>query len=283
MATQKTPSLQLLLPVGRLIAGNPYAAETKNADGTPKINKKTGEPSPEWFVGFAIPKVPGQQWQQTPWGAQIASFANQYCADFIGRPGFAWKIQDGDSQIPNTKGRKNCDDPNKRGNWIIACASKFGPTLKMLDAGSLRDVPPDFIKKGHWVEPYVSIRANTDSRNPGLFLSATAICWREVGPEIVSEAADVSGVGFGQGAVPQNAAQPSAYATAPAAQQQVVVQPNHAFVQNAAAPVPPLAPAPVIVPVPRGPQMAQGCPYTYEALVAAGWSEAQMRQAGHLV
>ena len=109
--------MELTTPLGRLVAGSLYKANDKDWQGNPlttKTGANAGKSRSEFFFALAIPKGAEQHWSQTLWGQEIFNCA---CAGFPNgepqRPDFAWKITDGDSQVPN-----------KAGN---APASKVGP------------------------------------------------------------------------------------------------------------------------------------------------------------
>src|SRR6188768_2411209 len=103
---------EIMFPVGRLVGGSVYRPQPKtNNDGTPRIDTATGKQMIGFSFGVAYAKNGTTHFGQTPWGAEIwqeghAAWPNGQA----NAPSFAWKVTDGDSQIPNKKGRKPCDN-----------------------------------------------------------------------------------------------------------------------------------------------------------------------------
>jgi hypothetical protein len=100
-------------PVGRIVMGSLYDPSTTDAEGKPLVVKtgpNAGQPRVNYFFALAIPKGAEPHWAHTPWGQQIWNVGNQAFPNAAQSPAFAWKIEDGDSQIPNKKGRKPVDN-----------------------------------------------------------------------------------------------------------------------------------------------------------------------------
>ena len=314
-------------PVGRIVMGSLYDPSTTDAEGKPLVVKtgpNAGQPRVNYFFALAIPKGAEPHWAHTPWGQQIWNVGNQAFPNAAQSPAFAWKIEDGDSQIPNKKGRKPCDNEGWRGHWILKFSGGFAPKVYQQEgAGYVQVMQKDFCKPGYFVEVAFSVDGNGSQSQPGVYINHSMVCFRAYGPEI-SFGPDVASAGFGQSALPAGASMtppagaipmPQAPAAAPAlpgapvgyapppvpagvpqipgvapaplapagsvpmpsapvpgAPAPIPVTPNPGFVQ-----VPPPAPAPVI-PVRQMTAAAQGV--TYEAYVAAGWSDAQLVQNG---
>ena len=314
-------------PVGRIVMGSLYDPSTTDAEGKPLVVKtgpNAGQPRVNYFFALAIPTGAEPHWAHTPWGQQIWNVGNQAFPNAAQSPAFAWKIEDGDSQIPNKKGRKPCENEGWRGHWILKFSGGFAPKVYQQEgAGYVQVMQKDFCKPGYFVEVAFSVNGNGSQSQPGVYINHSMVCFRAYGPEI-SFGPDVASAGFGQSALPVGAsmtppagaipmpqapaAAPAAYAPpalpgvpqipgvapaplapagsvpmpsapVPGAPAPIPVTPNPGFVQ-----VPPPAPAPMAPPpAPAAPvrQMtaaAQGV--TYEAYVAAGWSDAQLVQNG---
>lgn len=313
-------------PVGRIVMGSLYNPSTTDAEGKPLVVKtgpNAGQPRVNYFFALAIPKGPEPHWAHTPWGQQIWNVGNQAFPNAAQSPAFAWKIEDGDSQIPNKKGRKPCDNEGWRGHWILKFSGGFAPKVYQQEgAGYVQVMQKDFCKPGYFVEVAFSVDGNGSQSQPGVYINHSMVCFRAYGPEI-SFGPDVASAGFGQSALPAGASMtppagaipmPQAPAAAPAlpgapagyapppvpagvpqipgiapaplapagsvpmpsapvpgAPAPIPVTPNPGFVQ-----VPP-PPAPV-APVRQMTAAANGV--TYEAYVAAGWSDAQLVQNG---
>ena len=318
-------------PVGRIVMGSLYDPSTTDAEGKPLVVKtgpNAGQPRVNYFFALAIPKGAEPHWAHTPWGQQIWNVGNQAFPNAAQSPAFAWKIEDGDSQIPNKKGRKPCDNEGWRGHWILKFSGGFAPKVYQQEgAGYVQVMQKDFCKPGYFVEVAFSVDGNGSQSQPGVYINHSMVCFRAYGPEI-SFGPDVASAGFGAAPLPAGASMtppagaipmpqapaaapampglppalpalpgvpqipgvapaplapagsvPMPYAPAPGAPAPIPVTPNPGFVQ-----VPPPAPAPMapppapVAPVRQMTANAQGV--TYEAYVAAGWSDAQLVQNG---
>lgn len=319
-------------PVGRIVMGSLYDPSTTDAEGKPLVVKtgpNAGQPRVNYFFALAIPKGAEPHWAHTPWGQQIWNVGNQAFPNAAQSPAFAWKIEDGDSQIPNKKGRKPCENEGWRGHWILKFSGGFAPKVYQQEgAGYVQVMQKDFCKPGYFVEVAFSVDGNGSQSQPGVYINHSMVCFRAYGPEITF-GPDVASAGFGAAPLPAGASMtppagaipmPQAPAAAPAmpgmppalpgapagyapppvpagvpqipgavpaplpqggfapmpsapvpgAPAPIPVTPNPGFVQ-----VPPPAPA---APVRQMTAAAQGV--TYEAYVAAGWSDAQLVQNG---
>ena len=321
-------------PVGRIVMGSLYDPSTTDAEGKPLVVKtgpNAGQPRVNYFFALAIPKGAEPHWAHTPWGQQIWNVGNQAFPNAAQSPTFAWKIEDGDSQIPNKKGRKPCDNEGWKGHWILKFSGGFAPKVYQQEgAGYVQVMQKDFCKPGYFVEVAFSVDGNGSQSQPGVYINHSMVCFRAYGPEI-SFGPDVASAGFGASPLPAGASMtppagaipmpqapaaapalpdapvgyapppvpagipqipgvapaplpqggfaPMPSAPAPGAPAPIPVTPNPGFVQ-----VPPPAPAPMapppapVIPVRQMTAAAQGV--TYEAYVAAGWSDAQLVQNG---
>jgi hypothetical protein len=300
MSQQRT---NILFPVGRLVMGSLYKPRNQDAEGKPLVIKNgpdAGKPRVDYFVAVAIPKNPGEQaWHQTAWGQQILAAGAAAFPQAYQSPSFAWKVEDGDSQIPNKKGRKNVDNEGWRGSWVVKFSGGYAPKIVTAD-GSQQITEPDAVKLGYYVQVYGNVAGNGSVSQPGVYVNHNAIALAAYGPEI-SVGLDTTAVGFGGGALPAGAsavplsggfnpaapavaaptlaapampvAAPSMTAPAP-----TLVAPSPTFLPTPPAPVAPAAPAePVLTPT----GVAAGG--TYAAFRGAGWSDLQLRQAGYIV
>lgn len=337
-------------PVGRIVMGSLYDPNTTDAEGKPLVVKtgpNAGQPRVNYFFALAIPKGAEPHWAHTPWGQQIWNVGNQAFPNAAQSPAFAWKIEDGDSQIPNKKGRKPCDNEGWRGHWILKFSGGFAPKVYQQEgAGYVQVMQKDFCKPGYFVEVAFSVEGNGSQSQPGVYLNHSMVCFRAYGQEITF-GPDVASAGFGAAPLPAGASMtppagalpmpqapaavppvpgapvpgqapgyapapagmpapgmayappavpgvpavpnglpqvpgvapaplapagsvPTPYAPAPGAPAPIPVTPNPGFVQ-----VPPPAP---VAPVRQMTAAANGV--TYEAYVAAGWSDAQLVQNG---
>jgi len=199
----------LKTPVGRLVAGDLYKPNDKDAEGKPLVIKngpQAGQPRVEFFFALAVAKTKAQWWEED-WGRVIYGAA---AADFprgeTGSPNFAWKVKDGDSQVPNRRGKKPCDQEGWKGHWVLFFSGGFAPRLFRLDEQN-QPVPwadPDAIKLGDFVEVFGSVSGNGSPNQPGVYLNHSMVCFRGYGPRIVV-GPDAGAVGFGAGALPPGA------------------------------------------------------------------------------
>lgn len=279
--------VDLLTPVGRLVAGSLYKAQTTDAEGRPlvvKSGQQAGQPRVDFFFALAVPKGPEPHWNQTVWGQKIwaagqTAFPNGQC----NAPTFAWKVTDGDSQIPNRAGRKPCDREGYPRHWVLAFSSGFPPKIYNAD-GTQQILDPEAVKLGYYVQVYGSVTGNDSLQQPGVFLNHGMVALSAYGPEIVV-GPDAAAVGFGGQPLPAGASaapvsapfNPAPATPAPAAPgvpyaaaaAAAPIVPNPAILQP---PPPPAAPARVMLPAANG--------ATYEAMVAAGWTDALLVQHG---
>ena len=312
--SNRTP-LQMLFPPGRLVGGSIGTPSTTNAEGEPLLYKtgdKKGQPAKQWYLALAIPKTAGaQHWAQEAWGLPIW---NRGHTDFPGGqgqlPSFAWKIEDGDSIIPNKKMKKNAEREGFPGNWIVklstmASEPKCYTTMGVPAGNPARAITAAEIKTGYYVEIFASIDGNDDvGRNPGIYINPDMVNLVGFGQEIVG-GPDVSQAGFGRAAAPVGASltPPAALnpTTAPAPVQPVqpvalppvVPQPVAPPISTVPAPLPvPVQPAPAMLGTvappppgaPTGPTMtAKANGLTRESYLASGWTDELLRAHGMMV
>jgi len=197
----------LTTPVGRLVAGSVYNANTTDWQGAPLVTKtgpNAGQPRSEYFFAVAIPKGTEQHWSQTPWGqiiytAAVGGFPNGEPQ----RPDFAWKITDGDSQVPNKSGKIPAQKEGYAGHWVIGFSSAYAPGIVNAD-GTQQIVEPDAIKTGYYVQVAGSCEPNRNPGNPGVYMNHKFVALVGYGEEIHS-GPDASTMGFGGQALPPGA------------------------------------------------------------------------------
>lgn len=252
-------SKDILFPVGRLVGGSLYKGQTKNSKGV-ALTFKDGSPRTEWSFGVAFAKVPGQDWKATEWGKVIVAEAVAAAPTIHQTPTFAWKVTDGDSAIPNKKGKKPCDREGHKGHWVLWFSGSYLPKIYNKD-GTAPIVEPDAVKPGYFIQVFGSTAFNTSEDSPGMYMNYSMVAFNAYGPEIeLGDGPDASAVGFGQGAAPAGAtaAPVGGMTTAPAS------------APSAPAPSAPSAPS---APAPTGPQPTAKAWTTLEGMLAAeGWT-----------
>jgi len=286
---------KILFPVGRYVGGSLYRSSPvlENDNKTPKLNS-AGQPRKSYSFALAIRKAgPGARWEDTPWGAKIKQVAVEaFPNGEYNAPAFAWKIVDGDSAVPNKKGKKPCDNEGWPGHHIVWFSSE-AQAPKLTDKFGTREGTLQYadgverIKPGHMIEVLGFITDNKPSQSPGVYMNYDMVAHNDATtPEITLRAqTDSTTVGFGGGAAPAPVA-PAPVAPAPVAPPAAPthVQPNTAYMQAPAAPAAPQAPqAPAAPAAPVGPQMTAAATTTYEAYRAGGWTDEQLRQHGLMV
>jgi hypothetical protein len=314
MASQR---VDITSPVGRVVMGSLYTANTTDAEGKPLVVKNgpnTGQPRSNFFFALAIPKEAGHtHWSQTAWGAAIWGVGHTAFPQAAQSPTFAWKIEDGDSQVPNKRGRKPCDNEGWKGHWILKFSGGFAPKVYRQDgAGYVQVTEENYVTPGYFVEVAGTVDGNGSQSQPGIYLNHSMVCFRAYGPAIVF-GPDVNEAGFGQSALPAGASMtpppssipmPAASAaptTAVPAMPPIPVTPNPQFLQVPPNPSLPPASVPAIPsfpaasadppmplpPVPAspssGPSMtAKAAGASYQAFLSAGWTDANLIAQGYM-
>lgn len=299
--------LEILFPIGRYVQGSLTEMQTTDADGKPlkvKNGPNAGQDTERSFFALAIAKVAGHtHWAQTDWGLKMwNAAAAAWPQGQSGSPSFAFKVEDGDSVIPNTKGKKNCDRQGFPGNWILNFGS--GYPVKLVNADGtvvLPEAQAKQVKLGHYIQAFGSYVTNNSALKPGMYLNHAAVSYQGFGEEI-HVGIDTKAVGFGTGAKPAgmsavplggvNPAQMQAAAGAPPLPSGappiptgVPPLPGAALPPTAVAPSPPFVAAAPLPPVPAAPAPPAADPVTktgipYASYRAQGWTDVQMRAQG---
>ena len=282
-------AISILLPEARMIGGNVYQLiqakdfQTKefkfNKDGTPEM----------WCsIGVAIRKGAEQHWNQTEWGVKVWNYGSVAFPQHFSSTKFSWKISDGDSTEPNEAGKRNCDNANYRGHWIIWMKQAFLTTIGLRTTGVpvTLALPPmvngeydlsgdHVIVPGYFVQVMLGVRSNTGAK-AGLYMNPKGVLLVAAGERIVSSGMDLSEFGSATsaalpvGAVPLAAAPVVAAFATPAAP--ITVQPNAAFMTAPARPAQPAQPAAPVDPVYEMTEKAGT--FTREAYLATpGWTD----------
>lgn len=307
-----------LTPVGRLVQGDPFEAQTKNMQGQPLVTMG-GQPTQRFFIAVAFRKDDasfGAFYQKLVEVAR-ASFPTLFNAQGqCQHPRFSWKIMDGDGV--DDLGKSNATKEGFAGHWVVKFSSSFPP--RCFHAGHYQPheqiQDQKAIQRGYFVRVAGTVEGNDNAQKPGLYVNLNMVELAGVGPVITSgpDAAAVFGgaapalpagaqplpmntaapamPGFTPpgpaGAVPGLPMTPGATAAPPAMSpsSSVPVTPNPAFAAGpVATPATPAIPAmPASPAAPAVPQMtAAAGGATYEQFRAQGWTDEQMRAQGFLV
>lgn len=311
MAQQST---QILFPVGRIVMGSLYKPRDKDAEGKPMLIKNgpdAGKPRVDYFIAVAIPKTGEPHWAHTEWGQKIWATGHQAFPQAAQAPSFAWKIEDGDSTVPNRKGRKPCDNEGWKGHWVVKFGGGYAPKIfQQPSPGTFVELStPDAVKCGYWVQVAGSVAGNGSAQQSGVYINHGMVLFVRPDAEIVlgpdaatafagaavsaalPGAAPAPAMPFpGTPGVPMPAAPVVPPAAVPAVPTMVpaataalptMVAPNPAFLAPAMPGTPPVPPA--VPSVPAEPALtAKGAAsgFTYAQYRANGWTDEIMRQHG---
>lgn len=193
---------EFLTPVGRLVQGDPFEAQTKNQQGQP-LRTQSGEPTQRYFIAVAFPKMVNGQpnaefgalWQKLE-AVGRASFPGLNIAppwDPACR--FSWKVMDGDGVDDN--GKPNANKEGFAGHWVVKFSSSFAP--RCFHAGHYQPheqiQDPKTIRRGFFVRVAGTIEGNGQAQKPGVYVNLSMVELAGQGPEIVSgpDAASIFG------------------------------------------------------------------------------------------
>lgn len=245
----------------------------------PKTAKDGVTPLRQNFFAVAVPKNGAADWKTTVWGQQIVQVAqSSYTNGETMRPDFAWKIEDGDSAIPNKAGRKNCESEGWPGHFVVKLSSTLKPTpcYHKGQYDPMQQIQSeDEVKTGFYCRVAFSVAANgtsqKPSQSPGVYINPEGFELTRPGEIIVTGSSfNAAGVfGGGQAAAPVAAPLPPVPAGPPTPS----APPAPDFLQGGAAPpAPPMPPAPSAEPKFN----VGGNVYTKGQLLAAGYTEGDL-------
>ena len=259
-------STEFLTPVGRIVQGDCFKSNTKDAEGKPLVIKNgpnAGQPRVEYFISLAVPKT--DSGYNDVYNTIVSEARIEFPTLFDEQgncinPSFAFKITDGDSQVPNSKGVKPCDREGFAGHWVFSFSNGFAPTC-YTTGGKEIIVDPDMMKRGYYARVYASVKGNGSIQQPGVFLNHNMVELIGHGEEIKS-GPDASAIFGGTPA-----------ANIPAAASTTPVAPSAAIAQT------PVAPAHDFV-TPPAPEIkyldANGKAWTADQLKQAGYTDAMI-------
>lgn len=293
-------------PVGRLVFGDPWTPQQKKGDdGKPKIDPVTGQPQTEYVVGIAFAKN-DPEWHKL-YGllkqADREAWPQFHGPDGNVLPGvkFADKIKDGDGY--DTKGQPHNRKEGWGGHFIVTFASQFPPSCYAHNGSAWAQLSdPTSIKRGYYVRIDGTTQSNGSTQSPGMYRNLGMVALAGYGAEITTgpDANERFGIGAAAPLPPGASATPVATAPMPMAPQYggaptpaaPMPSPTQGVVHGAPTSTttypsnPPTAPsAPVAQPyggfMPK--TLLPHATGTYEAYIAAGWSDEQLRAHGLMV
>lgn len=279
---------EVLFPVGRLVSGHPMEPRQITDKEDKPVFDTNGQAVIERYVGVAIPKGSEQHWKDTEWGAKVYAAAqdpvNGWPNGEFNSPAFSWKIVDGDSQVPNKKGNKPCDQTGYAGHWVIHMTTRIA--YNVFHAGRYEPMQAiqrkEEVKRGDYCRVYCQVKGNKPSQSPGVYVNPQMFELTRAGVEIVSQGSGPAASSVFGGAAPvipvgaqldPNTAAPApvAQVATPAPVAQTPPPPAHDLVTP-----PPVAPAPVEERYSYGGQTLT----LTEWCAMPGWSEAIIKQHG---
>lgn len=176
------PRFPIVSPIGRIVEGDPWTAQEKDANGQLRVIKtgpKAGQPNPQFYIGLAVPKLVNGQ--PNPDFQAFYAFVDQVArASWPNlfpnggpciRQDFAWKVRDGDGF--SREGKPLKDKPGFAGHWIISFASSFAPEIVVETSPGVYAAITDkeLVKRGYWGRVGASISSNESTQTPGLYLN----------------------------------------------------------------------------------------------------------------
>jgi len=263
-------SNEFMTPVGRMVQGHPMELRpVLDKQGVQKINK-LGDPQVQAFVALAIPKGGETDWKQTEWGQQILAAGQAgWPGGEHGAPTFAWKITDGDSRVPNKKGKLPCNNEGFPGHWVINAQNGFAPDCFANGIYTTQVMRKETFKAGDYIRLVLDVKANGSVDSPGVYVNMRGCELVRAGAPIVSASSIDGQAMFGSvAAVLPQGAQVDPNIQQPAAVDQ----------QTAPAPAP-QAPAPQTVQPADDFLTVNGEQWSVQQLRNAKWSEEQITAA----
>lgn len=247
-----------LTPVGRLVQGDPFEAQTKNMQGQPLVTM-SGQPTQRYFIAVAFRKDDanfGAFYQKLVEVAR-GSFPNLFNAQGqCSHPRFSWKLMDGDGVDEN--GKSNATKEGFAGHWVVKFSSSFAP--RCFHAGHYQPheqiQDKNAIQRGYFVRVAGTIEGNDNAQKPGLYVNLSMVELAGVGPVITSGPDAAAVFGGAAPALPQGAQPLPMHAGMP---QGAPAMPG----MPAAPAMPgnfPAAPAPAVPGLPQMPTAAQSMP-----------------------
>lgn len=210
---------EFLTPVGRLVQGDPFEAQTKNMQGQPLMTM-SGQPTQRYFIAVAFAKT------DQAFGAFYAKLVEVARGSFpqlfnaqgqCSHPRFSWKLVDGDGVDDN--GKPNANKEGFAGCWVVKFSSSFAP--RCFHAGHYQPheqiQDPKAIPRGYYVRVAGTIEGNDNAQKPGLYVNLSMVELAGQGP-IISSGPDAGAVFGGvAGALPAGASPLPMHAAAPVA------------------------------------------------------------------
>ena len=217
------PFIEVMI-AGRVVNGHPMTRRAVTFKDpvtrldVPMIDKVTGLQVTDSYFAVAVPKGAETHWNQTAWGRDIYNKAVQdWPKGEHGAADFSWKIIDGDSQVPNKKGKIPAEREGWARHWVVHCSTRFN--VKCFHVGKYEPMQQiadeKEIKTGDYCRVLLGVKGNgpiTDS--PGVYINPDKFELSRAGTPIVSDSGTSAADAFGGAGVATPAV--TAPVTAPA-------------------------------------------------------------------
>lgn len=268
----------MALPQGRIVGGHPMRFDDKDTNGKP-LTKKDGTPTVNYWLKVAIAKN-DPAWPQVK--EAIMSVGREAHPHLFGADGlplspmYKDKIEDGDSIVPNSRGKKPCDRDGYPGHWVVSMRSQSAPSVYMRngsDAVQITDMK--LVKTGDYVVAYVAMDNNNSADTPGVAVYLQSVMLTYCGDEISSRPGAEEMYGSSVPAMPQGACAPPSVGAPPPPPQQHQQQAQQPPQQQQAPPPPPPSQEFLGNAAPEM-YMVAGMPYERSVLTAQGYSQEQL-------
>lgn len=169
-----------ITPVGRIVQGDPFEPQTKDAQGKPREK-------PQFFISVAFPKndPAWPDFERIIKEEAAASFPHlfpQGAAGSCSHPSFSFKIIDGDGFDAN--GKPNSNKPGFAGNWVVRFTSTYAPTCYPMDTNEYELTEKGSIKRGWYVQVAGNVAGNANAQRPGVYVNLGRVKLRGYGEEI---------------------------------------------------------------------------------------------------
>lgn len=264
---------QFTSPTGRIVWGDPTKLRQKTDQTTNALRTKAdGSPLMACEFGVAYSKADPAT---ATFIALLKAADRAAYPNVCDSPAFADKITDGDSTVPNKKGKKPIEQDGYAGHWVVGFSRAVGdtPPLKRHDGQRWVDMEPGGLDCGDYVIVGGSTTANNSAQSPGMYRNVDMVGFVGKGQRIATGRDADEALGSAAPALPPGAtATPQTPANAPL---------------PSTAPPPPYdahLPPPPAPPAPAGPVMtAKANGATFEQFVANGWTEETLRANGYIV
>jgi len=110
-----------------------------------------------------------------PRGARLSTTRRSRTPALVASPAFSWKVTDGDSPLPNKKGKRPCDQTGYAGHWVIWFSQGWLP--KRVNADGTVELPEGAIQPATTSKCSAAWRATSSSRTERLVYTSTLSPW----------------------------------------------------------------------------------------------------------